>query len=455
MGFNPLEEKGVPIERQYRSWQQVLQAPYIKQLVDAYTRCRIILMNGLENEATLFSHQFARNIANKELLAALAQIRRVEHQQQMTINYLNPADQTNLETTIAYEQVAVDLTAYLARTEPDVYVKDVFEFGLLEDFDHLYRYSQILDLVEGIDPTTITQNRTDIYPGRPTQDHHNDPILRLREHYAKNKAHPRSKVNILTLLSGEQQTWNFYKQAGVNYGSPDVRQLYVEISEVEEEHVTQYESLMDPSETWLERWVLHEFMEVSNYYTCYSTEVDSRIKAIWELFLNFELEHLRVAGEMLKKYEGIEPEAIVGRELPTPATFEENKAYVADVIARTVNNRLTPDGGFTVKTNLPADWPSYAYQNIVNTNGSPSETVVSLRAASAGGELIRASEYLTQKSSEVRLNSLDAVLAPNTAPEMAEERIPQPNRALGIEETLANNLTADLTNFSTAAQPSS
>ena len=32
---------------------------------------------------------------------------------------MNPGEQTPLETTIGYEQVAVDLTAWLARNEPD------------------------------------------------------------------------------------------------------------------------------------------------------------------------------------------------------------------------------------------------------------------------------------------------------------------------------------------------
>jgi hypothetical protein len=88
---------------------------------------------------------------------------------------------------------------------------------------------------------------------------------------------------------------------------------------------------MDPNETWLEKWVLHEFTECANYFTCYSTEIDSRLKMLWEMFLNFELEHLRIAGEMLKKYKKIEPEQIIGTTLPTPGTFEENKAYVADL----------------------------------------------------------------------------------------------------------------------------
>jgi len=230
MAMNPFRERGMPIERQVRSWKQVALPPYRKQEVDAFTRCRVILMNGIENEAAVFSHAFARVSDDPDLKAQLAALRRVEHQQQNTINWLNPADQSVLETTIAFEQVAIELTAYLARTEPDAYVKQAFDFGLLEDFDHLYRYSQLLDLIHGKDPNEILQGRTDVLPARPTQDHHNAPFLRLLSHYEKTRAHPRSKVNVLTLMAGEQQTMNFYKTVGNTYGSPEARQLYAEIS---------------------------------------------------------------------------------------------------------------------------------------------------------------------------------------------------------------------------------
>jgi hypothetical protein len=421
MAMNPFNERGIPLERQIRTWKQVVLPPYRKQDVDAFTRCRIILMNGIEMEAGIFSHAFARACDDPDLKGQLAALRRVEHQQQNTVNWLNPADQSVLETTIGYEQVAIELTAYLARTEPDEYVKQAFEFGLLEDFDHLYRYSQLLDLIHGKDPNEILQGRTDVLPARPTQDHHNDPFLRVLSHYEKTRAHPRSKVNILTLMAGEQQTMNFYKTVGNFYGSPEARQLYAEISNVEEEHVTQYESLMDPTETWLEKWVMHEFTEVANYYTCYSTEVDPRIKEIWELFLSYELEHLRIAGEMLKQHQGIEPEALVGNTLPTPATFESNREYVTKVLLETADLRLVDGGDFAKVDDLPDEWRSHGYQRIVLADGAPSETVVTLRMAAAGQELVGAADpSLAARAGELRTGPLDGEDAPNTAPERYE-----------------------------------
>lgn len=50
-------------------------------------------------------------------------IRRIEQMQQKRISCLKPKNETVLEHTITYEQLAVDLTAFLARRENDCNVK--------------------------------------------------------------------------------------------------------------------------------------------------------------------------------------------------------------------------------------------------------------------------------------------------------------------------------------------
>ena len=123
MAFNPLDEQGIAVEDQFRNWSVLNVTPYDKHTVDPYTRTRVILMNGIEVESIIFSHQFARHTDNLEIKRALATSRRAEAMQQKAVNGLNPGDQTPLETTIGYEQVAVDLTAWLARHEPDPMLK--------------------------------------------------------------------------------------------------------------------------------------------------------------------------------------------------------------------------------------------------------------------------------------------------------------------------------------------
>jgi hypothetical protein len=160
MALDLFKTKGTPIEKQRFTWKELVQAPYSKLDDDAYTRVRVILMNGIESEALRFGHACAR--MNAKLQLALAQVRRVEQHQQTMVNWLNPADQSPIETTLGFEQVAIEVTASVAQSEPDPYLAQVYRFGLLEDFDHLYRYSALYDRVEGKDANALVQSYSDI-----------------------------------------------------------------------------------------------------------------------------------------------------------------------------------------------------------------------------------------------------------------------------------------------------
>lgn len=375
MSFNPLAEKGIPIDQQLRNWSELNVQPYNKRDVHPYTRTRIITLNGIEVEGAFFSHQFARHTDDLELRKQLAMVRRVEQQQQKAVNWLLPGDESALQTTIGYEQVAVDLTAFLARTEPDPYIKQAFEFGLLEDFDHLYRYANLLDMLEGKKADDITGQLTEIMPGRPTVAEHRHPYDEVRNPSDRNNVNPLSLLHVLTLVAAEQQTMNYYMNVGNIPVNPLARGLYLEIAQIEEQHVTHYESLLDPNASWFEREVLHQYNECYLYYSFMQQETDSRIKQLWELHLNMELEHLRLASEMLRRYDNKEPEEFLPSELPEPVRFEDNKEYVRQVLANQVD--LTGNGTeFVPAQHLPEDARYFEYQRIVNTGGVPSEQVI-------------------------------------------------------------------------------
>ncbi|MBQ4093609.1 MAG: hypothetical protein IJC61_01050, partial [Oscillospiraceae bacterium] len=138
--MNPFEMQAKPLETTLMDWRELRPVSYAKRDTDPYTRTRVILMNGTEFEANWFTHQFHRNCADNEVRRTLALLRRSEQMQQKLLALVKPVDETVLEHTIGYEQLAVDLTAHLAQREPDAYVKQALDFALLEDFDHLYRY---------------------------------------------------------------------------------------------------------------------------------------------------------------------------------------------------------------------------------------------------------------------------------------------------------------------------
>src|SRR5690606_32785431 len=211
--------------------------PYDTRQGHPYTRCRGLGLNGNGAEASGFSHNFNRNLAAVELTQRLQIARRTEQQQQTAVIWLLPAEAQAcaIEATIVSEQVAVALTAWLARHEPDPYLRQVYEFGLLEDFDHLYRYANLMDLMgNGRRAEEITGDYTEITPGRPTIFEHRDPRDDIRRPMTVAAAHRQSILNAMTLVSAEQQTMNYYMNFGNRPTDPLARALYLEIAEIEE-----------------------------------------------------------------------------------------------------------------------------------------------------------------------------------------------------------------------------
>ncbi|NEX60938.1 hypothetical protein [Noviherbaspirillum galbum] len=385
MAFNLFSSRGQPIDRQRFTWRDMVGKPISKLDDDAFTRVRVILMNGIEQECQRFSHMAARR--NKDLRVDLARIRRIEQHQATMVNWLLGPDHSPLEITLGYEQTAIEVTAAVAQREPDPYLAQAYRFGMLEDFDHLYRFSALIDRLEGKDANNIVQNYTDILPGRPTVAEHRAPEDDVREHYDRATASPLTKLHALTIVSTEFQVNQYYLNAGPLFADPVARQLYAEIASIEEQHVTQYESLLDPGETWMEQWLLHEAAEVYNYYGCVQQETNPRLKAIWERFLDYELGHFHYAADLFRQIDRRDPAELFGNgDLPEPIPFASQRDFVRQTLSREVDLRAN---GTRFVDRAQESQASIAYREHINSDGSPSETVAAGYAWIPGTELNR------------------------------------------------------------------
>ena len=364
--MNPFLEKSMPVENFFNNWENIYPQPYNKYTVDPYTRTRIILMNGTEIESIFFSHQFARNCTNNDLRREIAILRRLDQQQQKIISVLKPADESILEHTIGYEQLAVDLTAELAQREPDCYVKMALDFALLEDFDHLYRYSDLAYLEYGEKMEYLVGHYTEIMPGRPTIAHHRFPTDNIKYYTDFDKACPITKLNTFIITAAEQQTMNYYMNVVNLYCSDLGRKLYQEIALVEEEHVSQYESLLDPNLTWLENLLMHKYNECYLYYSCYCDETDECIKKIWECHYYQEIAQLHRVAHLLEKYEGkCWNQVIPDGEFPQLLRLHSNKEYIRKIQENTVELTSKLEKYVDVEK-LPCDDVFFKMQDILN-----------------------------------------------------------------------------------------
>ena len=369
--MDPFAENPRKMDDTLLDWPRLYVQPYDKHAVDPYTRTRVILMNGTEFEANWFSHQFSRHCGDNELRRQLARIRRGEQQQQKLVSMLKPADETILEHTIGYEQLAVDLTAALAQMVGDEYVKRALDFALLEDFDHLYRYADLLDMETSVKAEDIVGRYTEIMPGRPTIAHHRHPCDSIKKSIDRS-ADPVTKLAVGIITAAEQQTMNYYMNVNGAYTSELGRRLYQEIGMIEEQHVTQYGSLMDPRQTWLESLLMHQYTECYLYWSCAQTEPDMRIRSIWQMLLEQEIAHLHKAAEMLERLEGKHFSQVVGSgEFPEPLLLCSQIDYVRGVLTSSVENTAVREGYANVGQ-LPPDSDFFEYQRRVN----PSESIV-------------------------------------------------------------------------------
>lgn len=368
-GFNPFEETPIPIEKCFMDWDTMYPCPYDKCTVDPYTKCRIILMNGTEFEAQWFSRNFSRHCPDNDLRRELAITRRIEQQQQKRISCLKPKDETILEHTIGYEQLAVDLTAVLAKQESNCMVKNALNFALLEDFDHLYRYSNLLDLEYGTDPEKLVGCYTEIMPGRPTISEHRHPIDSIFPYINNDKNDILTKLNINIITAAEQQTMNYYMNVAPLYCTSDLgRRLYQEIGMIEEQHVSQYESLKDTTATWLEDLLLHEYTECYLYYSCLQSECDPYIRCIWDQCLLQEIAQLHKAKDLLYQYEKKEWQQVIPcGTFPQLLFLHSNIEYVRKLLATTTGNTQSCSNVVPLHE-LAENASLYYYQSIVNCN---------------------------------------------------------------------------------------
>jgi len=361
---------GTPLEQQRFTWRELAPSPYSKLDDDAFTRLRVLLVGALESEQNRFLHALARSVGTLRVDAA--RVRRIEHHQQLLVRALHPADQSVLETTIAIEQAQVEVGAAIAQEASDPALAAVARATLLEDLDHLFRFAALLDRVEGQDANHVLQSYTDLIPGRPTARQHRAPEDDVRRPWGRGTA-PAAQLGALVLAALGGEALGVYATLGPSYPDPLGRQLFAEIASVEEQHVTELESLFDPGASWLERWLLHELAEVWCCWSAFVHEGDRRLRALFERFLDYELGHLAFVKQLVREHERRDPEELLPDELPDPILWRSQRDFVRAALA-----------GAGARDESVA---SRGRREALAAAGSPSEAVAAGWTWHPGGEL--------------------------------------------------------------------
>jgi hypothetical protein len=363
--FNPLEYNGIPLERQTRDWRELDVAPIDPESADPYATCRVIAVNGIENEAIQFEYQIARNHADSDIRQEMDFLAGLSEEQHRVVDRLLPETGSVAQTALEYEHAAVDLDSWLARGEPDPQRREVYEADALEDFDHLYRYIEALEAVRRRQAERVVDEVDATLPERPAPGQQPPRPEGGRERTTA----PLSDLNALTMLSVEQLMRTFYRSTDPDRVDPSARPTYREISRDEEEQVARHQALVDPRTSWLEQFLMHQYNECYLYYSFLQQETDPRVRAVWELYLDMELARLQAARDLLRRSEGREAEEIVGTGLPEPLGFEQNRQFLRRLLA----SRLDPGalGSGSIREVPEVREVRERLENVPATNGAP------------------------------------------------------------------------------------
>lgn len=331
MSFNPLEHQGIPLDRQTHRQIAGAACPDLADDRDPFTRCRVMAMSAIETDAALFDDHLVRRCADPETARVLSQLYDVERRQRQTLKGLTPKPGPPLEAAIAHEQVAVDLTAWVARMEPDPALESTFRQALLEDFDHLYRLANLYEtsrrhqpVEHGAEDLAAALPRHRAPACRPVLD--GRPLSRHRPTAAL------SGLHTLTLQVLELQITHFYVHVGLQHLNPRPRWFDEEFGFLAEDHLVRHDTAPHLGRTWREQLVLREYNECYLYHCFAEQETQPRLRALWEFCLGLELGHLHAACDLMRRQEKRDPRGVLPPRLPESVAFAGNRDYLLTLL---------------------------------------------------------------------------------------------------------------------------
>ncbi len=395
VGLDIRNERGAPLDRQKFTWREMAGVPYSKLDDDAFTRVRVILMNGIEAEALRFSHALRSDEPGAAHAPREGPARRAA-----------PADDGELAQPRRSVAARDDDRLRAGRHRGDGQRR-------AERARSVPRAGLSLRPARGLRPPLPLLRADGPRRGQGREQHppelHGHPAgptdrasstARPRTTSVARTtaatAHPLTKLNALTIVAGEQQTHDYYMTIGPLFADPVARKLYAEIASIEEQHVTQYESIQRPRRDDGSRSGCSTRRPRSTTTGAAARpRTNPRIKAIWERFLDYELGHLQFVKELVQSIENRDPDELLPAELPDPISYESQRDFVREVLENEVDLRASgPDY-------VPLDEDperSKEYRAQLASQGSPSEIVAEGYRWRPGGEMVDRASALADAS---------------------------------------------------------
>jgi hemerythrin superfamily protein len=304
--FDPLDHPGLPVERHGWHWHELDVEPIDARRSDPGAPSRIRTMEALEAAAALFDQRLTPRCPDADARGSVGRLGEFTSDRRRHVAALRPAPGSALEDAIGSERAAYDLVAWVARSEVTPQRAAASRRQVRRHLERLRSYAELGDRagfgwadkvggeVEDLSAaaTSRAQDRRRAAPAggmadRPMSLLYDWAVRAAQQQIAR---HTRGIARQLPGLDRAEDL----RRRGYRLGSGRLR--------------------------W-ERLVVHESATCYLYYCFLRDETESKLRPLWELHLQMGLAHLRVTGDLLRRYTGQDPHEVVGTGLPEPEAW--------------------------------------------------------------------------------------------------------------------------------------
>lgn len=299
-------EHGESLDEQIYPWSadgigQKLQQPLSADEADPKTINNILQMRAVEMQHWMHYHTFSKMVTDERFKKLAGAIARAEHMHFWKLHSLLPIPSSHSETLLKEELALLACYDRCSQNEPNESVKSAFSHIGMDHLQHAEFAMHQVEKSGKMDVNRITAGM-DLTGGKPLDQQFMKPDDtfwqgQMNGVYSKADVDPQTLINVDQSLAGELAAWTGYACAATFESDSSVKSSMAAMSSVEDQHVAILSSIKDPSETLLERALVHEQVEVRNYRMMMEQEENPKVRKAFEDLYREDMEQARLFGQ--------------------------------------------------------------------------------------------------------------------------------------------------------------
>ena len=300
--------RGESLQDQIYPWgvdglKKKMEQPFQPHEAAPETLSNIVNMMAVELQHWHAYSSMVKSTNDPKFKSLLNDLARAEQMHHLKLMSLLPVPHAPVELVLEGEVALMTAYGLLMSRESNDSIHDAFMHNFLDHQMHAEFAAQNVQKA-GCDPNIFTGG-ADLSGGRPLNEQFMRPAdtmwnASFNGSYDKNTVDPLTLINVDMALAGELGAWDVYHCAMTNEKDSDIKLNFAAFQSVESEHVSILGSIKNPTETPLERGLVHEAVEISSYAMLRDMEEDKRVAQVFDDLYKEDLEQGYILGQFVK-----------------------------------------------------------------------------------------------------------------------------------------------------------